>query len=205
MNGWTRLAGPAAPLPADDVDTDVIFPARYLLLLEKQGLGRFLFHGHRFAPDGSAKPDFVLNRPSYDAARFLVAGANFGSGSSREQAVWALADFGIRCVIARSFGEIFAANCAKNGVLALPLAEADHARVMAAAQAGDALAVDLASQTLMCRDASLPIVVTPRVRRALIEGLDEIGTTEADDMADIERFEAARRSRCPWLFADAQP
>jgi 3-isopropylmalate/(R)-2-methylmalate dehydratase small subunit len=200
VTGWSRLEGVAAPLPADDIDTDVIFPARFLLLLEKQGLGRYLFHGHRFAPDGSPRADFVLNRPPHDRARFLVAGANFGCGSSREHAVWALADFGINCVIARSFGEIFAANCARNGVLALPLAADLHARVMAAAQAGARLAVDLVSRTLSMAEMSVPVAIGARVCRLLSTGLDEIDLIEADDGADITRFENDQKRRFPWLF-----
>ena len=203
MSGWTRLAGVAAPLPADAIDTDVIFPARYLLLLDKQGLGSCLFHGHRFAPDGTPRPDFVLNRPPYDAARFLVAGANFGCGSSREHAVWALADFGIACVIAPSFGEIFAANCARNGVLALTLPAAAHAQAMTAARAGVLIALDLGTQRLALGETVLPVAIDARTRRALMQGLDEIGVIAADAQADIERFEQGQQGRLPWLFADA--
>lgn len=200
MSGWTRLEGVAAPLPADDIDTDVIFPARYLLRLEKQGLGNCLFHGHRFAPDGSRNAEFVLNCPPYESARFLVAGANFGCGSSREHAVWALADFGIRCVIARSFGDIFAANCARNGVLALALPEADHARVLAAARRGVAIALDLDARTLdYGAPAALSLSLDARLRRSLMDGLDEIGVIEADDMASIAQFERRQRHDAPWL------
>ena len=116
MIAFQSLTSVAAPFPESDIDTDVIFPARFLLLLDKTGLGRLLFHERRFG-NGQPRPDFVLDRPPYDEARILVAGRNFGSGSSREQAVWALSDFGIRCVVALSFGEIFSANCFKNGVL----------------------------------------------------------------------------------------
>jgi 3-isopropylmalate/(R)-2-methylmalate dehydratase small subunit len=199
MIGWTRLVGIAAPLPAADIDTDVIFPARFLLLMDKEGLGRYLFHGHRFAPDGSPRSDFVLNRPPYDRARILVAGANFGCGSSREHAVWALADFGIRCVIAESFGEIFAANCWRNGMLPLALPAAGHARLLATAEAGQEVAIDLAAGTVACGEATIRFAIEPHHRRALIEGQDEVGRILAEDADDIARFEATQQRRAPWL------
>ncbi len=202
MSGWQRLEGIAAPLAEADVDTDVIFPARFLLLLDKAGLGRHAFHERRYLPDGTPRPEFVLNRPPWDAARILVTGANFGSGSSREHAVWALADFGIRCIAAPSFGEIFYANCLRNGILALRLEGDEHARVLAAAEQGRAVAIDLAAQTLQCDEAPIPFKLDPHRRRALMEGLDEIGLLLADDLADILRFEKTRHGLAPWLIDD---
>ncbi len=193
MSSWRSLEGIAAPLMEADVDTDVIFPARFLLLLDKAGLGRHAFHERRYRSDGTPRPDFVLNRPPWDHACILVAGANFGSGSSREQAVWALADFGIRCIVAPGFGEIFEANCLRNAVLPLRLDGAAHARVLAAAEQGRMVTVDLAACTLTCDAAPpIPFPLAPHRRRALIEGLDEIGLMLADDLADIERFESMR-------------
>ena len=140
MQRFVSLTSIAAPLPDVDIDTDVIFPARFLLLLNRQGLGQHLFHERRRS---SAQERFVLDRPPFDKAQILVAGRNFGCGSSREQAVWALTDFGIRCVIAPSFGEIFFANCFRNGVLALRLADDLHGLVMSAALMESPLTVDL--------------------------------------------------------------
>src|SRR3569832_298392 len=169
MQSFTTLESIAAPLPEADLDTDVIFPARFLLLLDKTGLGRHLFHERRHK-DGR-QTDFVLNRPPYDHAKILVADANFGSGSSREHAVWALADFGIRCVIAPSFGEIFYANCFKNGVLAIVLANDKHASMMAAAESQVPIRIDLEQLWITLPDGPpIAFEVDPYRRRALLLG-----------------------------------
>jgi 3-isopropylmalate/(R)-2-methylmalate dehydratase small subunit len=202
MEKFTTLTSVAAPLPEADVDTDIIFPARFLLLLDKAGLGKHLFHERRHAADGSAT-DFVLNRAPFDQAKILVADANFGSGSSREQAVWSLVDFGIRCVIAPSFGEIFFANCFKNGVLPIVVTGDTHANVMAAARSGQPFTVDLEAQTVLLPNGpSIRFDIDPWRKRALLEGLDEIGTILADDEADIAAFEQRHRGQQPWLFLD---
>ena len=203
MIAFETLTGVAAPLPESDIDTDVIFPARFLLLLDKAGLGKHLFHERRFG-GGGPRPEFVLNRSPYDAARILVAGRNFGSGSSREQAVWALADFGIRCVVAPSFGEIFFANCFKNGVLPIVLPPEQHATVLRAAEAGQAVTVDLDAQTIRVgrENEAIAFDVDPHRKRSLLLGLDEIGEILADDADDIARFEARHRARSPWLHLD---
>jgi 3-isopropylmalate/(R)-2-methylmalate dehydratase small subunit len=202
MQSFKRITSVAAPLPESDIDTDVIFPARFLLLLDKQGLGKHLFHERRHGRDGKLT-DFVLNRPPFDKAQILVAGANFGSGSSREQAVWTLADFGIRCVIAPTFGEIFYSNCFKNGVLPIVLTGEPHARAMAAAATGSPFSIDLEAQTVGLPDGTaLPFEIDPYRKRALLLGLDEIGAILADDAADIAAFEAARRENAPWLPLD---
>jgi 3-isopropylmalate/(R)-2-methylmalate dehydratase small subunit len=202
MEKFSTLTSPAAPLPEADIDTDIIFPARFLLLLDKAGLGKHLFHERRIGRDG--KPtDFILNRPPFDSARILVADANFGSGSSREQAVWALADFGIRCVIAPSFGEIFYSNCFKNGVLPIVLTGDTHADVMAAARSGGPFTVDLDKQIVMLPNGpAVPFDVDPYRKRALMLGLDEIGGILTDDADDIAAFEARHRHDQPWLFLD---
>lgn len=202
MEKFTSLTSVAAPLPETDVDTDIIFPARFLLLLDKAGLGKHLFHERRRRPDGS-ETDFVLNRPPYDTARILVADANFGSGSSREQAVWALSDFGIRCVIAPSFGEIFFNNCFKNGVLPIVISGERHDQVMSAARSGADLTVDLVTRTIVLPNGpAFAFDVDPYRREALLAGLDEIGSILAEDEADIARFEAAQRRAAPWLYLD---
>lgn len=188
-------------MPDADVNTDVIFPARFLLLLDRQGLGRHLFHERRSA--ASPQKPFVLSQPPFDRAEILVAGRNFGCGSSREHAVWALADFGIRCVMAPSFGEIFFANCFPNGVLPITLADAEHQDVMAAAATGAPLTVDLEGQAIrLPEDRSIPFHIEPHRRRALLLGLDQIGVILADDIADITAFEQRQRSEAPWLYLD---
>jgi len=198
MQQFTTLDSVAAPLPEADIDTDVIFPARFLLLLDKAGLGRHLFQERRFRD--TQPTDFVLNRAPYDRARILIADRNFGSGSSREHAVWALADFGIRCVIAPSFGEIFYANCFKNGVLAIVLTGAEHERAMAAAESGKSLRVDLTAQLIHLPDgSSIAFALDEYRRRALLLGLDEIGSILADDVADIAAYETRQRQAQPWL------
>ena len=203
MIPFIELASVAAPLPGDDIDTDVIFPARFLLLPDKKGLGRQLFHEKRVATPGAAL--FVLDRPAYAGARILVAGQNFGCGSSREQAVWALADFGIRCVIAPSFGEIFFANCFKNGVLPLIETGARYAELLAAAEAAEPVIVDLLGRRLILSSAKvLPIVVDPYRREELLQGLDEIGSILAGDEADIAHFERQQRLDEPWLHLGAE-
>ncbi len=198
MRPFTTIESVAAPLPEADVDTDVIFPARFLLLLDKTGLGKHLFHERRHR-DGRPS-DFVLDRPPFDAARILVAGANFGSGSSREHAVWALADFGIRCVIAPSFGEIFYGNCFKNGVLPIILPASEHDVVMVAANAQVPMRIDLEAQQIdLPAGIAIGFDIDPYRRRALLLGLDEIGTILADDAADIAAFEQQQQARYPWL------
>lgn len=202
MEKFTTLTSPAAPLPEADVDTDIIFPARFLLLLDKAGLGKHLFHERRIGPDGRPT-GFVLNRRPFDEAKILVADANFGSGSSREQAVWALADFGIRCVIAPSFGEIFYSNCFKNGVLPIVMTGERHANVMSAARSGEPFTVDLEKQMVTLPNGpSIHFDIDPYRRRALMLGLDEIGGILADDADDIAKFEASHRREQPWLFLD---
>ena len=148
MNPFTSLTSVAAPLPEGDVDTDIIFPARFLLLLNKDGLAEHLFHERRRA---KGQPKFVLDTPPFDRAKILVAGENFGCGSSREQAVWAIADFGIRAILAPSFGEIFFNNCLKNGVLPIVMDRLAHTRAMKAALAEQPLTVDLEARTVSLR------------------------------------------------------
>jgi 3-isopropylmalate/(R)-2-methylmalate dehydratase small subunit len=202
MESFVSLTSVAAPLPAADIDTDVIFPARFLLLLNREGLGQHLFHERRKV---AAQERFVLDRPPFDKAQILVAGRNFGCGSSREQAVWALADSGIRCVIAPSFGEIFFANCFRNGVLAIHLGEDSHDRVMSAALTEKPLTVDLESQAVRLPNGeSVTFRIDPHRRRALLLGLDQIGSILADDMPDIEDFERRHQAAAPWLHLSPQ-
>ena len=197
MKPFKSLTSIAAPLPEADVDTDIIFPARFLLLLNKDGLAEYLFHERRQARE---QPKFVLDTPPYDRAKILVAGENFGCGSSREQAVWAIADFGIRAILAPSFGEIFFSNCLKNGILPIVLERLAHERAMKAAVAQLALTVDLETQTVSLGDGeTIRFDLEAFARQMILLGLDEIGMVLAEDQNDIAAFEARQRSEAPWL------
>jgi 3-isopropylmalate/(R)-2-methylmalate dehydratase small subunit len=200
MKPFLNLTAVAAPLPEANIDTDIIFPARFLLLLDKKGLGAHLFNERR-AKMANRNARFVLDQPPFDHAEILVAGADFGVGSSREHAVWALADFGIRCVIAPSFGEIFYANCFKNGVLPVVLPQRDTDALMSEAQQGKQLSVDLEAQYVRLGDGrAMAFEIDAHRKRALLLGLDEIGAVLEDDADDIAAFEANQRNASPWLY-----
>ena len=179
MTPFTVLESPVLPLDQAHVDTDQIIPKQFLKTTERAGLDRGLFFAWR------QDPAFPLNQPRYAGAQILVAGENFGCGSSREHAVWALADFGIRCVIAPSFGDIFYNNCCKNGLLPVRLAPADARRALAA----ERLRVDLAAQTVADDGAPMHFEIAPAVKQRLLEGLDEIGLT-LRRLPQIEAYEA---------------
>ena len=203
MDRFTSLTGIAAPLPQSDVDTDMIIPARYLKTIERSGLGKAVFYAHRFTPEGAERPDFVLNKPAWRRAQILVAGANFGCGSSREHAPWALLDFGIRCIIAPSFGDIFYSNCFKNGILpiVLPREVCDQLMDDARNGANARLTVDLEAQTITRPDGSaVKFEIDPFRKHCLLNGLDDIGLTERRTGA-IGAFEAKHRAAQPWLWA----
>ncbi|NIJ09472.1 3-isopropylmalate/(R)-2-methylmalate dehydratase small subunit [Sphingomonas vulcanisoli] len=205
MTPFTPLTGIAAPLMEENVDTDIIFPARFLLITAREGLGRYAFHDRRFSADGSEQPDFILNQAPFRDARILIADANFGSGSSREQAVWALLGFGIRCVIAPSFGEIFEANCYRNGVLPITLPRDAIASLAQLARAGwGNFTVDLdAQQIVVDRGPTIAFTILPERRLALLNGWDETATILNTREADIATFEARQRSDQPWLWENA--
>ena len=181
MEPFTKLQGVVAPLDAVNVDTDMIIPAVHLKSIARTGFGPHLFDRYRYREDGSENPDFVLNQAPYRPARILVSGPNFGCGSSREHAPWALDDYGIRCIIAPSFADIFYNNCFKNGVLPLTLPEADVRRIIdkSTANPGLQLTIDLEAQQV--RDADEDIVVNFQVddfrRYCLLNGLDDIALT----------------------------
>lgn len=182
MTRFERLEAIAAPMPIDNVDTDKILPGEFLKTVERKGLGRALFARMRYREDGSLNPDFVLNRVPWANARILVAGANFGCGSSREHAPWALLDFGIRCIIAESFADIFYNNCFKNGILPIVLANSEiSALCETVARPEQArVGVDLVAQTVTFAEAiELPFDIAEGSKRALIEGRDEISETLA--------------------------
>jgi 3-isopropylmalate/(R)-2-methylmalate dehydratase small subunit len=201
MEKFTSLTGVAAPLPMINIDTDKIIPKQYLKTIERTGLGRGLFDEMRFNSDGSEKPEFVLNQPAYREAKILVAGENFGCGSSREHAPWALLDFGIRCVIASSFADIFYNNCFKNGVLPLIVPEAVVAQLMedAGKGANAVLTVDLESQTISRPDGEkVPFQIDPFRKHCMINGLDDIGLTLQKGDA-IDSYEDRLKLSQPWL------
>lgn len=200
MDPFIRLSAVAAPFDEADIDTDIIYPARFLTITEKKGLGRYAFHDRRFDGQGQAVADFVLNRDPWRGAGILVAGHNFGCGSSREQAPWALLDLGIRCIIAPSFGDIFRGNCYRNGMLPVTVDEGTHAALLADARQGAVLHVDLEARTVTRPDGStVAIAIDPAKRDALLNGWDEVMTILNTRGADITRFEAERRQRFPWL------
>ena len=201
MEPFRTLTGIAAPLPLVNVDTDMIIPKQYLKTIQRTGLGRGLFDEMRYDDQGNENPDFVLNRPAYRDARILVAGENFGCGSSREHAPWALLDFGIRCVIAPSFADIFFNNCFKNGILpvALPQAEVDALMADAEKGANARLTVDLERQVIVRPDASeIAFDVDPHRRRCLLEGLDDVGLT-LENAPHIDAYETGMSERRPWV------
>ena len=199
MEKLDRVKSVAAPLLENAIDTDVIFPARFLLLLNRDGLGRHAFNERR----GGSDP-FVLDTPPYDTARILVTGETFGTGSSREQAVWALADLGIRCIVARSFGEIFFSNCFKNRVLPIVLSDAAIAPVERAALAGEEIEVDLPTQRLTLSDGTtLGFDVDPHRKHALLAGLDEVDAILAQEADAIAAHEDRRARETPWMVIGA--
>jgi 3-isopropylmalate/(R)-2-methylmalate dehydratase small subunit len=203
MDKFTTLAGVAAPLPMINIDTDKIIPKQYLKTIERTGLGKALFDEMRYRDDGSENPEFVLNKPAYRAAKILVAGENFGCGSSREHAPWALLDFGIRCVIAPSFADIFYNNCFKNGILPIKLPQEEVDRLMDDAKNGAnaRFSIDLARQVITRPDGQeVHFAIDPFRKHCLLNGLDDIGLTLQKAPA-IDGFEAKQRQSQPWLYA----
>lgn len=201
MEKFTVLEGVAAPMKMVNVDTDMIIPKQYLKTIKRTGLGRGLFSELRYREDGSDNPDFVLNQPAYRTAKILVAGDNFGCGSSREHAPWALLDFGIRCVISTSFADIFYNNCFKNGILPIKVSQEILDKLFddASRGANSTLTIDLAKQEIRGPDGGVAHFEIDAFRKhCLLEGLDDIGLTLAKE-ADITRFETERQESHPWL------
>ncbi len=200
MKPFTRIEGRAAPLPIANLDTDQLIPKQFLKTVERKGLGKGLFYDFRYDYEGREKPDFVLNQPAYQGTSILVAGENFGCGSSREHAPWALLDYGIHCVIAPAFGDIFYNNCFENGLLPIVLPAAQVHALMDEARGGNHLfAVDLASQTVTSPSGqSFRFDIDPGRKQKLLQGLDSIGET-LQHAPDIDRYEAGRAHSAPWL------
>jgi 3-isopropylmalate/(R)-2-methylmalate dehydratase small subunit len=200
MQKFDHLTAVAAPLPMINVDTDMIIPKDYLKTIRRTGLGKGLFAEMRYRDDGSENPDFVLNKPAWRKAQIIVAGDNFGCGSSREHAPWALHDFGIRCVISTQFGDIFYNNCFKNGMLPIKVAKEDLDKLMDDAERGAnaTITIDLPAQEIRGPDGGVvKFEIDPFRKRCLLEGLDDIGLTmeKADKIKSFEEQAALAR---PW-------
>lgn len=200
MDKFTTLTGIAAPMPLVNIDTDMIIPKQFLKTIQRSGLGKNLFDEMRYTQDGQEIPDFVLNQPAYRNAEIIVAGDNFGCGSSREHAPWALLDFGIRCVISTSFADIFYNNCFKNGILPIVMPQEVVDVLMADARKGAnaRITVDLVTQTVTTSDGqSFGFEVDAHRKHCLLNGLDDIGLT-LEKAAAIDSFEAKNATLRPW-------
>jgi len=200
MQKFTKLTAVAAPLPTINVDTDAIIPKQFLKTIKRTGLGKHLFHELRYDEEGKEMPDFVLNKPAYRKAQILVAGDNFGCGSSREHAPWALLDFGIRCVISTSFADIFYNNCFQNGILPIKVSPEDLDKLMDDANRGAnaTITVDLEHQEIRGPDGGVvQFEMDPFRKRCLLEGLDNIGLTLQNEQA-IGDYETKAKTARPW-------
>jgi len=202
MQKFDRLDGPAAPLPMANIDTDQIIPKQFLKTVEREGLGKGLFYDFRFDFDGKEKPDFVLNQSAYKGVKVLITGDNFGCGSSREHAPWALMDFGVRCVISSSFADIFFNNCFQNGLLPVVLKPAEVHALMAEAKGGNhVFSVDLESQTVTAPSGhTFRFEIDAARKEKMLKGLDAIGET-LEHAGEIDRFEEKRRATRLWAKA----
>lgn len=201
MEKFEKLTGIAAPMPLVNIDTDMIIPKGFLKTIKRTGLGVNLFDEMRYDREGNENPDFVLNKPQYRDAQILVAGDNFGCGSSREHAPWAIADFGIKSVISTSFADIFFNNCFKNGILPIVLPEEQVAVLMKDAEKGSnaRMIVDLEAQTVTTSDGEVfPFDVDPFRKHCLLNGLDDIGLTFEKKPA-IDAFETKAAQERPWV------
>ena len=202
MEKFTKLTGVAAPMPLVNIDTDMIIPKQFLKTIKRTGLGANLFDEMRFDRDGKEIEEFVLNQPAFREARILVAGDNFGCGSSREHAPWALLDFGIRCVISTSFADIFYNNCFKNGILPIKLPKEQVDALMEDAERGSnaRMTVDLEEQTVTGSDGEVyGFEIDPFRKHCLLNGLDDIGLTTEAAATSIDAYEGRTAVQRPWL------
>ncbi|WP_072370110.1 3-isopropylmalate dehydratase small subunit [Hyphomicrobium sp. NDB2Meth4] len=201
MDKFTTLTGVAAPLPLRNIDTDMIIPKQFLKTIKRTGLGKSLFYEMRYDQEGKEIPEFVLNQPAYRQATLLVTGENFGCGSSREHAPWSLLDFGIRCIIAPDFADIFYNNCFQNGILPIKLPQSEVDKLMddASRGANATLTVDLEKQEIRGPDGGvIKFDIDPFRKHCLLNGLDAIGLTLEKKQA-IEKFETSASESRPWL------
>jgi 3-isopropylmalate/(R)-2-methylmalate dehydratase small subunit len=206
MEKFTRLTATACPLNVANLNTDQLIPARFLKRPRSAGFAVGLLHDLRFDPDGRERPDFPLNQPAWRAAKIVVGGRNFGCGSSREGAVYALYDYGIRCVIAPSFGDIFSGNAVQNGLLTAIVSDEEAAEIMATLTRTPELAmtIDLAQQTILCGNRGYHFTIDPVRRKRLLEGLDDIALTESY-RKQISAFKASDHARRPWAAPVSEP
>ncbi len=200
MTPFKTLTAIAAPYPLNNVDTDMIIPKLFLRTIKRTGLGKGLFYESRFDMEGKENPDFVLNREPYRHAKILIGGENFGCGSSREHAPWALLDFGITCIIAPSFGDIFYNNSFKNGILPVVLPQAQIDELMKTASAGREISIDLCEQKVVSGNEVFAFEVDPFRKHCLLNGLDDIGLT-LEKKSFIDTYEERQSQAKPWLFA----
>ena len=204
MEKFDQLTGVAAPMPASNIDTDKIIPKQFLKTIKRSGLAEGLFYELRYDAKGNRQDDFVLHRAPYDQAKILVAGENFGCGSSREHAPWALLDFGITCVIASSFADIFYNNCFKNGILPLKLPQDQVDTLMAVAEdaSNPELTVDLRTQEVRGPNGIIfKFELDPFRKECLLDGLDDIGLTLQKE-TEISAYEKSHRANMPWLYSE---
>jgi 3-isopropylmalate/(R)-2-methylmalate dehydratase small subunit len=202
MDAFTRLDAAAAPLPLSNIDTDQIIPKQFLKIIDRKGLAKGLFYDLRFDEQGREKPDFVLNQPAYKGAGVLITGDNFGCGSSREHAPWALMDFGIRCVVSTSFADIFYNNCFQNGLLPVVLKAYEVQQLMDEARGGNhVVSIDLEAQTVTSPSGAVfRFDIDPQRKNKMLNGLDAIGETLQAAPA-IDTYETRRALAQPWLEA----
>ena len=201
MDKFTTLQGIAAPLPIVNIDTDMIIPKQFLKTIKRTGLGVSLFYEMRYDTEGKLIDDFVLNTKPYDNSKILVAGDNFGCGSSREHAPWSLKDFGIRCVISTSFADIFYNNCFQNGILPIVVNAEELDRLMSAAGSQLEFNIDLPNQSIQVGNHSINFDIEDHRKESLLQGLDDIGIT-LGYKEDISSYESNKKTQKPWLFGD---
>jgi 3-isopropylmalate/(R)-2-methylmalate dehydratase small subunit len=201
MDKFITLQGIAAPLPIVNIDTDMIIPKQFLKTIKRTGLGVSLFYEMRYDTEGKLVEDFVLNTKPYDQSKILVAGDNFGCGSSREHAPWSLKDFGIRCVISTSFADIFYNNCFQNGILPIVVNAEELDQLMSAAKSQTEFNIDLPNQTIQTGNLSFNFEIEDYRKERLLQGLDDIGIT-LGYQDDITSYESNKKIQKPWLFGD---
>lgn len=200
MKKFTTLTAIAAPMPLINIDTDMIIPKQFLRTIKRTGLAKGLFYEMRFDQNGKENPDFVLNKAPYTNAQIIVAGENFGCGSSREHAPWALLDFGITAVISASYSDIFFNNCFKNGILPVKLPQDQVDIIMKTAEAGREITINLPEQKVICGNDVFEFDIDPFRKHCLINGLDDIGLT-LEKKSHINEFENTDKHKRPWLYA----